>query len=110
MADQATASELAEVPASRLRQVVRVLLHAVHARESEHARRDDAKDRVGRWPRGGGIRSVDLVALGLERPVLLAERLGDASNRVAIAQSMGVALDDDVDGRKPSAAHADDAP
>ena len=56
------------------------LFHPEHARQAEYSRRDDPEDRVRRRAGGRRIRPVDLVPLGLERPVVLAEELGDMAN------------------------------
>src|SRR6185503_13133939 len=103
-------SVAAELPARGLGEVLGIeLLHPEHARQAEHLLRDDPDDRVRRRAGGRRVRALHLVALGLERPVVVVEEPRDATNLVAVRDWFGVPFDDEVDGGESRAARADDA-
>ena len=78
-----------EIPAGRLGQVRGIeLVHPEHPGEAEHPRRDDPVERVRRRPGGRAVRSVEMVALDLERP-RVGEDVDDVTNGRLIGQGFG---------------------
>src|SRR3569832_1726317 len=88
-------SGVSELPARRLWQLVLPdLVKAVRPGQPDCLRRHNPEDTVRRGAGRRRIRTVDLVALRLERPAVRAQDLRDVSDGARLVQGFRLTLDD----------------